>query len=44
MTRLSLFWIKQPLDNYDLILKIGAYFSTFSYNSQDSNLLNSTYI
>jgi hypothetical protein len=28
------------LSNSDLIVNMGAYFSTFSYNSQDNNRLN----
>ncbi|MFT5662228.1 MAG: hypothetical protein ACI9TV_002878 [Sulfurimonas sp.] len=28
--------------NFDLMKKTGAYFSTFSYNSQDNNRLNLT--
>jgi len=33
----------EVLDNFaerDLIVNMGAYFSTFSYNSQDNNRLN----
>jgi len=34
--------IIQKKQNHDLIKKMGAYFSTFSYNSQDNNQLNLT--
>jgi len=28
------------MKKYDLIVNMGAYFSTFSYNSQDNNQLD----